>query len=307
MPAARFLDAPADLALDLRRGHRKALVRPAHRDAKGARIVADRDRAGSRAAIASMSSGARPARAKLPAPNTFVSRSRTPAQSAPSPARPRHAPEARAPAARRDPAVASRMLRTSRDTNHGPVPALERDFLIVDDDGLHCVVRDAELAEDSNSNFRFTKFTIMISAFSIQNSALPGRPVAAHDGALDRAREARVDPVAGEPEARESGRRSAGRAGCPAASENVACFSRTTVARTSARRARREAPPRPRAPRARSARRRARRTIASAPLATSDKCEASRPNASRLSKTHCIERPGRPTNGSSMTAGRTRG
>ena len=34
VPAARFLDPAADLALDLRRGQGKPLVRPAHRDAE---------------------------------------------------------------------------------------------------------------------------------------------------------------------------------------------------------------------------------------------------------------------------------
>ena len=43
-------------------------------------------------------------------------------------------------------------------------------------------------------------------------------------------------------------------------------------------------------------------TSASAPLATSDRCDAASPNARRLSKTHCISRPGSPTNTSSITA-----
>ena len=51
----------------------------------------------------------------------------------------------------------------------------------------------------------------------------------------------------------------------------------------------------------RSALRCARRVSASAPLATSDRCEVSLPKASRLSKTHCIDRPGSPTKGSSIT------
>ena len=38
-----------------------------------------------------------------------------------------------------------------------------------------------------------------------------------------------------------------------------------------------------------------------APLDTSDRCAASSPNTIRLSNTHCIARPGRPTNGSSRT------
>ena len=42
-------------------------------------------------------------------------------------------------------------------------------------------------------------------------------------------------------------------------------------------------------------------TSASAPLATSDRCDARSPNACRLSNTHCICRPGSPTNASSIT------
>ena len=54
-PPARLLDAPADLALDLRRGHRKALVRAARRHAKAvARAIAEVAR-GSRSTIASRS------------------------------------------------------------------------------------------------------------------------------------------------------------------------------------------------------------------------------------------------------------
>jgi hypothetical protein len=41
--------------------------------------------------------------------------------------------------------------------------------------------------------------------------------------------------------------------------------------------------------------------MASAPLDTSERCDASLPNARRLSNTHCIVRAGRPTNGTSVT------
>ena len=37
-------------------------------------------------------------------------------------------------------------------------------------------------------------------------------------------------------------------------------------------------------------------TSADAPLETSDTCEVDSPNSARLSNTHCIERPGKPTN-----------
>ncbi len=39
VPAARFLDSAANLALDLRRGHRESLIRPPHRDPEGSRIL----------------------------------------------------------------------------------------------------------------------------------------------------------------------------------------------------------------------------------------------------------------------------
>src|SRR5687768_9252484 len=38
-----------------------------------------------------------------------------------------------------------------------------------------------------------------------------------------------------------------------------------------------------------------------AALDTSERCEACSPNTRRLSNTHCIDLPGSPTNGSSMT------
>ena len=78
----RFLDPPADLALDLRRRQRKPLVGAArgHAERRAGRTVAEVAR-GSRCAIASKSSGARPAREKFAMPNTSRRRSRTASQS----------------------------------------------------------------------------------------------------------------------------------------------------------------------------------------------------------------------------------
>ena len=56
-----------------------------------------------------------------------------------------------------------------------------------------------------------------------------------HDRALDRGRQPRVRPVAGEIETRRIGVRAAGRGGAAGASENVARCSRTTTDRTSRR------------------------------------------------------------------------
>ena len=121
--------------------------------------------------------------------------------------------------------------------------------------------------------------------------------VTADDRALDRSRQPGVDPVAGEARARATGVSTPGRAGWPGASENVARCSRTTVRAASTRVPRAgNAPRRLRARRARSASSLSAPTSASAPLETSDRCDAASPNTCRLSNTHCISRPGRPTN-----------
>ena len=91
---------------------------------------------------------------------------------------------------------------------------------------------------------------------------------------------------------------STGRGGWPGATENVARFSRTTTARRSV------------ASRAAGQRRgeflderqvdqllvAAADHRRSAPLETSERCDVGSPNTARLSNTHCIVRPGSPTN-----------
>ena len=93
----------------------------------------------------------------------------------------------------------------------------------------------------------------------------------------------------------------AGRRGWPGASENVACGSRITVARRSA--AARTAGIASSNSACASAIRSAfvRSAIGVAPLDTTERCDASSPKTVRLSKTHCMARPGRPMNGSSIT------
>ena len=119
-PAARFLDASADLALDLRRGQRKPLVGPPRRHAERRRIRRVRDPSGSpRQSRRRRAARGRRARS-CATPNTVAMRSRTrlprrrraraPSRSAPSAPRTSFTSRSR---------VASRRLRTSRAMNHG--------------------------------------------------------------------------------------------------------------------------------------------------------------------------------------------
>ena len=122
------------------------------------------------------------------------------------------------------------------------------------------------------------------------------------DRALDRRGQAGVDPVAGEQEARRPASRStaapAGRARARTSRAARGRRSRAAAARRGRRAARRAA-------------RRAPRRISSSLVSAEDLRRAARDQRqmrrarrrtpARLSNTHCIARPGRPTNGSSRT------
>ena len=119
LPAARFLDPPADLALDLRRGQGKPLVGPAHRDAKRPRVL--------RAEIAQDLGGDGVDIERCPSRAREVAGAKDLGQpiahaspvGAVSRARPRPVPWSARTCRTSRSAVASRILRTSRDTNHG--------------------------------------------------------------------------------------------------------------------------------------------------------------------------------------------
>src|SRR5262249_4254458 len=152
----------------------------------------------------------------------------------------------------------------------GPVPALERQLLVMNDDRGH--------RRMTASAARWPAMTAL--------SMVAGRPVSIQSPARTNP----LTPVS-----------VFGRAGWPGASEKGARGQRTTVARTGAalrREGRAQKIPSPADPISSSFER---CTIASAPLDTSDRCDADSPdglNTVRLSNTHCIVRPGRPTNGS---------
>ena len=247
-PAARHLDAAADLALDLRRGDREALVGAARRDPERRRSLRTEVLRGSPSAMASKSSGARPARAKFATPNTRDTRSRTvvPIRRGPSTIsiRPISATHfVHAGAARRGAQVVHEPGDEPR-----PVLPLQRDFLVVEDEGLHrgssqdsrpircrfdgstgSGVRSVRVRrfdrferspQDSNrrtepSNLRTLEpeprpsnpRTVEPSVIVFQN--LFGGSVSTDHRTLDRPRQARVDPVAGEIQAAE-GRAGAG-------------------------------------------------------------------------------------------------
>ena len=132
VPAARLLDAPADLALDFGRGHRKPLVRAPHRDAEGARIFrieiaqdlgSDGVDVERRLPGAGEVPGAKDLRQSIahPGPVGAVAEHDldTPLERA-------HLPDIE---------VGGRLADVPDEPRHepGPVPALERDLLIVDD------------------------------------------------------------------------------------------------------------------------------------------------------------------------------
>ena len=236
-PAARFLDPAADLALDLRRRSAETACRRAAPRRGTSRVRAARDRrricARDRVDVERRPPGLR----EIGDAEDAATADRAPAaQSAarrPSTIsiRPISTRTSATPRSR----VASRRFRTSRATNHGAVVPLQRDFLVVDDDGFH-----AEGEADCSPS----EFDCGLYPSSHRSIRFAGA-VSADDRALDGARQPGVDPVAGEKKAFDRCRRRT--RGLTGASENVARFSRTTVARISGRRARRERLPRPRA------------------------------------------------------------
>ena len=133
------------------------------------------------------------------------------------------------------------------------------------------------------------------------------RPVAAAHGALDRSGQAGVDPVAGEKQAADRRRRRRPR--------RLAGRERKRRARLADRPSRAAAAPPGRPASASSSSSCARRDQLvvgqrrrAAPRRSTPATGATRRrrSTSRLSNTHCIARPGRPTNGSSSTGDRTR-
>ena len=248
------------------------------------------------APIASRSGGVRPAREKFAMPKTRSSRSRTTGHAAAGPSTSSMRP------------ISDRTSRTSRSAvrraqvadepvdEPRPVPPLERDFLVVDDDGLHRASLSARASRLQDLRAVTNCRRPATSRARRVRGAVP-----ADDRALDRSGQAGVDPVAREPEARDRRPVPGGPAG-RARARTWRCLSRTTVAWTSGRRAaagsasrtsaiatldeiRRWSAPR-------SPRRRSTRATGATPRP---------PNAWRLSNTHCIVRPGRPTNGTSIT------
>ena len=137
-PAARRLDAAADLALDLRRRQRKPLVGPPRRDAEaGAGAILPRSRRTSRAIASEIEPGAS-RRARSWRSRTCAGRARRPPRA-----------HARAELDLDAPHQRAHRLHTSRSDTASPqvahetgeeprtVLSLERDLLVVDDDGAH--------------------------------------------------------------------------------------------------------------------------------------------------------------------------
>ncbi len=187
LPAARFLDPPADLALDLRRGQRKALVGPAHRDAERPRVLGARGRAGSRRRWrrrrAAPVRRARSSRRRRPSPADRARRPSRRRQPSTTSTRPCSARTCRTPRS----AVASRILRTSRDDEPRPVVALERDLRVVDDDGLH-EVSGCGMAEWPQVS-RLSALSMALAApwpLTTALSIVPGSPVSIQSPASHR-------------------------------------------------------------------------------------------------------------------------
>ena len=124
---------------------------------------------------------------------------------------------------------------------------------------------------------------------------------------LDRGRQPGVDPVAGEEQARDGGPRARARA-ADRAPARTSPASRARRSRESAmRRARRGSDASTsRAASADSVARWSARRVGRRRSTTSDRCDAPRRRRRRLSNTHCIVRPGRPTKLRPSPAGRTR-
>ncbi len=142
-PSPGHLDAPANLAFDLRRGIRKSLVGPSHADAEGAGFAAPEISQESTARCTSKSTG-RPARAREVGDADYGrSRSRIFSQSI---SREHSILDAAHDMAQRgDAHVAQRVTQIADediDDEPGPVLALERELFVVDDDEFISGCRD---------------------------------------------------------------------------------------------------------------------------------------------------------------------
>ncbi len=125
--------------------------------------------------------------------------------------------------------------------------------------------------------------------------------VAASHGALDRSGQAGVDPIARQIEAAHRRARRPAAAAGPAPAKRWRAARGSTVPRSSrASRACGSAAVSSACAAAMSSAF-VHRSTSAAPLDTRDRCDAVSPTTMRLSNTHCITRPGRPTNGSSST------
>ena len=121
------------------------------------------------------------------------------------------------------------------------------------------------------------------------------------DGALDRTRQSRIDPVAGQVEARDGGVGPRPRGLAGGERERGARLADDGRLADHGRARRAAAPREARAARGHDRSSFVRPTTAAAPLDTSDRCDDSRARDGAASNTHCIARPGRPTNGVSST------
>ena len=226
VPAARLLDAAADLALDLRRRQRKPLVGAARRDAERSRLQSGvevaQDLGGDRVDVERRPAG--PGEVG-DAEDTRRGDRGPRSQSAPSASttsmRPMSGRTSRTPRSR------GRLAQVAHQPRDEPRPvlALQRDFLVVNDRQTSC---SSELHCESRG--------VCQRCASFAVSAASG-PVAADDRALDRARQPGVDPVAGEDRAlrRRPRRRAAAAGPAPArtspASRGPPCRAASVAAR----------------------------------------------------------------------------
>ena len=176
---------------------------------------------------ASRSDDERPAREKLAIPHTVSSLAAMSSQSRLGAEHDLQPPHERADP--RHVQAGSGDLQVVLQPVHEPraVAALERQFLVVDDDGLHDGLRVPRLVR-----LRAAGRRCRVRAPRPES----GGTVAALDGAFDRGRQ----PVSVQSPARKKSRTGVsapGRGGWPGASENVARFSRTTVRPADASRA----------------------------------------------------------------------
>ena len=189
-PAARFLDASADLALNLRRGERKPLVGPPRGHAKAAACaIAEvaKDRGAQQLDVGRTRSRVREVGDAEHMADSFAdlvaARERTEHDFDPS-----H---------QRANARHLQVRQGTTDVAHEPaqepgtVLPLEGNLLIVDDNGVHRGICNRRICQCE-------------ALFTLSEARMRGS-VPAHDGPLDRSGQAGVDPVAGEEQTGDAG------------------------------------------------------------------------------------------------------